>query len=234
MASFSSSSDHILVEEKSSVGKFTLNRPKQLNVISPSMASRLLELYTTCANNSSVKLIILKGKGRAFCAGGDVATIIRDIAQDNWRSGADFFRKVFTVNYVVATYNKVQVALMNGIVMGGGASVAIHGTFRVVTENTLFAMPETTLGSFPDIGASYYLSRVPGFVGEYVGLTSARLDGAEMLVCGLATHFVQSEKLSLLEAALEKADSSDPVVISSTISEFSEVPNLKEKSACYK
>ncbi|KAJ0753260.1 putative 3-hydroxyisobutyryl-CoA hydrolase [Helianthus annuus] len=116
--------------------------------------------------------------------------------------------------------------------MGGGATIAIHGRFRVVTDNTLFAMPETALGSFPDVGASYYLSRLPGFFGEYVGLTGARLDGAEMLACGLATHFVPLEKLSSLEDALCKATTGDPKIINNIIlHDFSNKnPTLKEKS----
>ncbi|KAM7461014.1 hypothetical protein LguiA_029135 [Lonicera macranthoides] len=95
-------------------------------------------------------------------------------------------------------------------------------------------MPETALGLFPDVGTSYYLSRLPGFFGEYVGLAGARLDGAEMLACGLATHFLPAERLSMLEEALNKVDSSDPRVISGIISEFSQYPNLKEKSAYYR
>ncbi|KAM0027442.1 putative 3-hydroxyisobutyryl-CoA hydrolase [Helianthus debilis subsp. tardiflorus] len=116
--------------------------------------------------------------------------------------------------------------------MGGGAAIAIHGRFRVVTDNTLFAMPDTALRSFPDVGASYYLSRLPRFFGEYVGLTGARLDGAEMLACGLATHFVPLEKLSSLEDALCKATTSDPKIINNIIlHDFSNKnPMLKEKS----
>ncbi|KAL6501687.1 3-hydroxyisobutyryl-CoA hydrolase 1 [Orobanche gracilis] len=222
--------DQVLVEEKSSVRIFTLNRPKQLNALSAAVVSRLLELFLACAEDSSVKLIILKGKGRAFCAGGDVAAVVRDINEGNWKSGANYFREEFTMNYVMATYSKPQVSILNGIVMGGGAGASIHGRFCIATENALFAMPETALGLFPDIGASYFLSRLPGFFGEYVGLTGARLDGAEMLACGLATHFVQSKKFPTLEEALVKADSGDPKVISSTIGEFSEIPNLKENS----
>ncbi|KAL6550007.1 3-hydroxyisobutyryl-CoA hydrolase 1 [Orobanche minor] len=252
MFSTDGETDQVLVEEKSSVRIFTLNRPKQLNALSAAMVSRLLELFLACAEDSSVKLIILKGKGRAFCAGGDVAAVVRDINQGrqwllklfnhldiinrivnyacNWKSGANYFREEFTMNYVMATYSKPQVSILNGIVMGGGAGASIHGRFRIATENALFAMPETALGLFPDIGASYFLSRLPGFFGEYVGLTGARLDGAEMLACGLATHFVQSKKLPTLEEALVKADSGDPNVISSIIGEFSEIPNLKENS----
>ncbi|KAH6820860.1 beta-hydroxyisobutyryl-CoA hydrolase 1 [Perilla frutescens var. hirtella] len=234
MASNNGQTDQILVEEKSCVRIVMLNRPKQLNALSAVMVSRLLELYLACAEDSSVKFIILKGKGRAFCAGGDVAAVVHDINQGNWKLGADYFRKEFTLNYVMATYSKPQVSILNGIVMGGGAGVSVHGRFRIATENSLFAMPETALGLFPDIGASYFLSRLPGFFGEYVGLTGARLDGAEMLACGLATHFVRSERLPLLEEALIKADSSDPVVISTTIGDFSHAPNLKKNSAYHR
>ncbi|KAL6556380.1 3-hydroxyisobutyryl-CoA hydrolase 1 [Orobanche gracilis] len=221
MSSTEGETDQVLVEEKSAVRIFTLNRPKQLNALSAAMVSRLLEIFLACAEDSSVKLIILKGKGRAFCAGGDVAAVVRDINQGNWKSGANYFREEFTMNYVMATYSKPQVSILNGIVMGGGAGASIHGRFRIATENALFAMPETALGLFPDVG-------------EYVGLTGARLDGAEMLACGLATHFVQSKKLPTLEEALVKADSGDPNVISSTIGEFSEISNLKENSIYYR
>uniref|UniRef100_A0A452YPX6 3-hydroxyisobutyryl-CoA hydrolase n=1 Tax=Aegilops tauschii subsp. strangulata TaxID=200361 RepID=A0A452YPX6_AEGTS len=106
------------------------------------------------------------GKGRAFCAGGDVAEVAQSINNDTWKYGADFFRTEFLLNYIIATYSKPQVSLLTGIVMGGGAGVSIHGRFRVATENTVFAMPETALGLFPDIGASYFLSRLPGFYGD--------------------------------------------------------------------
>ncbi|KAL8542549.1 hypothetical protein ACS0TY_003428 [Phlomoides rotata] len=198
------------------------------------MVSRLLELFLAFEEDPSVKLIILKGKGRAFCSGGDVAAVVREINQGNWKSGANYFRKEFTMNYVIATYSKAQVSILNGIVMGGGAGVSIHGRFRIATENSLFAMPETALGLFPDIGASYFLSRLPGFFGEYVGLTGARLNGAEMLACGLATHFVPSERLPLLEEALIKANSGAPEVISSIIGRFSQMPNLKKNSAYHR
>ncbi|XP_007032272.2 PREDICTED: 3-hydroxyisobutyryl-CoA hydrolase 1 isoform X2 [Theobroma cacao] len=194
------------------------------------MISRLLELFLAYEEDPNVKLVILKGKGRAFCAGGDVAAVVRDIRGDDWRAGAKFFLKEFTLNYLMATYSKPQVSILNGIVMGGGAGASVHGRFRVATENSVFAMPETALGLFPDVGASYFLSRLPGFFGEYVGLTGSRLDGAEMLACGLATHFVPSAKLAMLEAALCIVDSSDPVIISSIVDQYCEQPSLKEQS----
>ncbi|KAI7736228.1 hypothetical protein M8C21_022678, partial [Ambrosia artemisiifolia] len=225
----------VLIKESSNVRIITLNRPKQLNALNLEMVSRLLEVFHAYEEDPNVKLIIMKGEGRAFCAGGDVAAVVNDINKASWKIGANFFSKEFSLNYLMATYTKPQVSLLRGIVMGGGAGASIHGRFRVVTDNTVFAMPETALGLFPDVGASYYLSRLPGFFGEYVGLTGARLDGAEMLACGLATHFVPLEKLSLLEDALCKANTSDPKVISNIIDEFSNKnPKLKEKSQYFR
>ncbi|OMP07008.1 Crotonase superfamily [Corchorus olitorius] len=226
----SSQQEQVLVEAISFTRILTLNRTKQLNALSFEMVSRLLQLFLAYENDPNVKLIIVKGKGRAFCAGGDVAAVVRDIKRDGWRAGANFFSKEFTLNYLMATYSKPQVSILDGIVMGGGAGVSVHGRFRIATENSVFAMPETALGLFPDVGASYYLSRLPGFFGEYVGLTGSRLDGAEMLACGLATHFVPSAKLPMLEAALSVVDSNDPVIISSIIDQFCEQPLLKEQS----
>ncbi|XP_068649933.1 3-hydroxyisobutyryl-CoA hydrolase 1-like isoform X2 [Aristolochia californica] len=226
--------DQVLVEEKSFARILTLNRPRQLNALSFEMISQLLDLFIAYEDDPSVKLVILKGKGRAFCAGGDVAAVVRVSIEGHWNLAADFFGKEFTLNYILSTCKKPQVSFLNGIVMGGGAGVSIHGRFRVVTENSVFSMPETALGLFPDIGASYFLSRLPGFFGEYCGLTGARLDGAEMLACGLATHFVSSERLPLLEKALTKVDVMDPAVISAIIDQFSEQVPLKEKSAYHR
>ncbi|EEF35916.1 3-hydroxybutyryl-CoA dehydratase, putative [Ricinus communis] len=223
--------EQVLVEENLFARTLILNRPKQLNALSFKMISRLLDLFLAYEEDPNVKFLVLKGNGRAFCAGGDVSAVVRDIREGNWRLGAKFFEKEFILNYVMATYTKPQVSILNGIVMGGGAGASMHGRFRVATENSVFAMPETALGLFPDVGASYFLSRLPGFFGEYLGLTGARLDGAEMLTCGLATHFVPSTKLYLLEEALHKIDSSDPDIISSIIDGYCQQPYLKEQSA---
>ncbi|KAK9095379.1 hypothetical protein Scep_026848 [Stephania cephalantha] len=230
-SSINDNSDQVLVEENSFVRTIILNRPRQLNALSYPMISRLLELFLAYEEDPNVKLVIVKGKGRAFCAGGDVAAVVHDISMGHWSIGAKFFWDEFRLNYLLATYSKPQVSILNGIVMGGGAGASIHGRFRIATENSVFAMPETALGLFPDVGASYFLSRLPGFLGEYAGLTGARLDGAEMLACGLATHFVPASKLSFLEEELLKLNSSDHNYVSSVIDNFSLKPSLKEKSA---
>ncbi|KAG7568875.1 ClpP/crotonase-like domain superfamily [Arabidopsis thaliana x Arabidopsis arenosa] len=228
------SHSQVLVEEKSSVRILTLNRPNQLNALCLDMISRLLQLFLAYEEDPSVKLVILKGQGRAFCAGGDALPLVRDIVQGKWRLAADFVTYQYTLNYVLATYSKTQVSILNGIVMGGGAGLSIHGRFRIATENTVFAMPETALGLFPDVGASYFLSRLPGFFGEYVGLTGARLDGAEMLACGLATHFVPSTRLTSLEADLYKVGTSDPSFVSTILDAYTQHPHLKQQSAYHR
>ncbi|KAK7287295.1 hypothetical protein RIF29_00514 [Crotalaria pallida] len=222
--------DQVVVEQKLSARFLILNRPKQLNALSYHMVSRLLECLQEGEANSDVKLVVMKGKGRAFCAGGDVAAVVRDAKGGGWRLGAKFFETEYKLNYLMATYSKPQVSILDGIVMGGGAGASIHGRFRVATENSVFAMPETALGLFPDVGASYFLSRLPGFFGEYVGLTGARLDGAEMLACGLATHFVPSSKLSSLEESLCKEGSIDPIAVSAIIDKYAHQPVLKQDS----
>ncbi|XP_077244942.1 3-hydroxyisobutyryl-CoA hydrolase 1-like [Tasmannia lanceolata] len=226
--------DQVLIEENSYVRTLSLNRPRQLNALSSQMIDQLLKMFIAYEEDSDVKLVIMKGKGRAFCAGGDVAAVAHNVTDGHWSYGANFFWNEFILNYIIATYRKTQVSILNGIVMGGGAGVSIHGRFRVATENADFAMPETALGLFPDIGASYFLSRLPGFFGEYAGLSGARLDGAEMLACGLATHFVFSSRLPALEEALHKVDIADPAAICAVIDEFSQRAPLKEKSAYHR
>ncbi|CAN6283836.1 unnamed protein product [Urochloa humidicola] len=224
-------SDQLLVEANGSTRTLVLNRPKQLNALSSAMIMGLLRCFTAYEKDDGVKLLIMKGKGRAFCAGGDVAAVVRSINNESWKYGADYFRNEFLLNYIIATYSKPQVSILAGIVMGGGAGVSLHGRFRVATENTVFAMPETALGLFPDIGASYFLSRLPGFYGEYVGLAGARLDGAEMHACGLATHFVQINRLQSLEESLKKVDTSNPFAVCGIIDQFAQQPSLKENSS---
>ncbi|XP_020247791.1 3-hydroxyisobutyryl-CoA hydrolase 1-like [Asparagus officinalis] len=223
--------DQVLVEEKGCVRVLTLNRPRQLNALSSQMILKLLKLFTAYEKDPTAKLLIMKGKGRAFCAGSDVSAVTHSITQGHWTNGANVFWNQYILDYIIATYSKPQVSFLNGFVMGGGAGVSIHGRFRVATEKSVFAMPETALGCFPDVGASYFLSRLRGYFGEYVGLTGTRLDGAEMLACGLATHFVPSTRLDLLEESFVKLDSFDSFTVCRIIDQFSEHVLVRESSA---
>ncbi|TKY44982.1 3-hydroxyisobutyryl-CoA hydrolase 3 [Spatholobus suberectus] len=157
-----------------------LNRPQKLNSLNHEMICQIkknLELYE---KDPSVQLVILKGNGKAFCAGGDVVSVITSAVAGHWTYAASFYKKQLTLDHLIATYEKPTVSLINGVVMGGGAGLSMHTRFRVVTEKAVFAMPEASIGLFPDVGANYFLSRLPGYFGEYLGLTGARLDGTEI------------------------------------------------------
>ncbi|KDP34952.1 hypothetical protein JCGZ_09240 [Jatropha curcas] len=130
-----------------------------------------------------------------------------------------------TIKFII-----LKIPLIDGIVMGGGAGLTMHGRFRIVTEKAVFAMPEASIGLFPDLGASHFLSRIPGYFGEYLGLTGARVDGAEMLACGLATHFVFSKDLHSLENALLTQTSSEMTMIYKVIEKFAQKVKIKEDS----
>ncbi|XP_078162838.1 putative 3-hydroxyisobutyryl-CoA hydrolase 2 [Carex rostrata] len=147
----------------------------------------------------------------------------------DWTFGSYYYKKyVMLLNHIMSTYKHPSVFISNGILMGAGAGFFMNGRFRIVTENTVFAMPETQIGLFPDAGASYFLSRLPGFYAEYIGLTGTRLDGIEMAACGLATHFVSSKNLRKLEESLNKIDTDDPSIIDMVINQHAENPSLRE------
>ncbi|KAI3900924.1 hypothetical protein MKW98_026491 [Papaver atlanticum] len=212
------------IEENLHARTVILNRAHNLNVLSSQMVSRLHEVFIACDKDPEVKLVILKGNGKAFCVGGDLTESFHDSTEGHWRLGARFLWSVYTLVYRIATLNKPRFQSL------------MECTFYLtrVIFLQVFAMPETGMGIVPDVGASFFLSKLPGFFGEYVGLTGARLDGTEMLACGLATHFVPSVKLSLLDEALNKLDTADPAIISTIIDKFSEQPPLKESSAYHR
>ncbi|KAL2651438.1 hypothetical protein R1flu_019566 [Riccia fluitans] len=226
--------EEILTEERFSTKIAILNRPSKLNALTFGMVTRLNELYSGWEKDPYVRLVIIKGNGRGFCAGGDVADVYRLGKAGKRGEAIEFFRQEYHLNYMIGTYKKPHVALLNGVVMGGGTGISVHGTFRVATENSLFAMPETAIGLHPDVGASYYLSRLPGHLGEYLGLTGTRLDGADMVACSLATHFVPSHRLGMLEERLGSLNTDDPVVISSAIDEYCDIVHLNEKSPLHR
>ncbi|XP_059650543.1 probable 3-hydroxyisobutyryl-CoA hydrolase 3 [Cornus florida] len=223
--------NEVLYEGNPCVRKVTLNRPEKLNCLTYGMFSQMEKALKVYESDPNIEVVILKGKGKAFCAGGDVVRVIQLIKAGHWSFGASYYRKQLTLDYLVATYKKPLVSLINGIVMGGGAGLTMHGRFRIVTENAVFAMPEASIGLFPDVGSSHFLSRLPGHFGEYLGLTGARIDGAEMLACGLATHFVLSKDLQSLEDALCDVVSSDASTIFEVINKFTHKAYIKPDSS---
>ncbi|GAB2256891.1 hypothetical protein Droror1_Dr00022950 [Drosera rotundifolia] len=223
--------NQVLVEGNSSVRKVILNRPGKLNCLSFEMVSQLLKTFKALELDPEVKLVIFKANGNAFCTGGDVINVIRFTLSGHWSFAASFYRNLLTLEYLLATYEKPVVALINGMVMGAGAGMTMNGRFRIVTEKTQFAMPEAALGLFADVGSSHYLSKLPGFFGEYLGLTGARIDGSEMLACGLATHFIPSKSLPLLEKALSRLGSVDASTVIDIVDKFHYQQPLKPESA---
>lgn len=218
----------VLVEEVGNARVLTLNNPKQLNVISPKVVKQLAANFEKWEKDENAKLVMIKGAGRAFSAGGDLKMFY------NGRNSKDsclevVYRMYWLCNHI-HTYRKPTVALVHGISMGGGASLMAPMKFSVVTEKTIFSTPEASIGFHTDCSFSYILSRLPGRLGEYLGLTGARLNGKELVATGLATHFVPMEKLPELEKHLLSLNTGDEAAIGSAIKEFSTDVQIDEES----
>ncbi len=196
----------ILFEVTHGLATATLNRAEALNALTFDMVRRLDARLVEWAADPAVRAILIEGAGgRAFCAGGDVRALYQA-----GKAGGDlparFYAAEYAMNYRIHRLEKPYVALMDGITMGGGVGVSVHGSHRVVTERTVFAMPETGIGLFPDVGGGYFLPRLPGALGTYLGLTGARLEAADCRYAGIATHTVPAARLDALKDALARAD----------------------------
>ncbi|XP_078003052.1 3-hydroxyisobutyryl-CoA hydrolase, mitochondrial isoform X2 [Phascolarctos cinereus] len=202
MSKHTDSEPEVLLERKGCAGVVTLNRPKSLNSLTLSMFRQIYSQLKKWEQEPETSLIIIKGAGgKAFSAGGDIK-VISEAGKAKQKLAQDLFREEYILNYAIGTYQKPYVALIHGITMGGGVGISIHGHFRVATEKTVFAMPETAIGFFPDVGGGYFLPRLPGKLGYLLALTGFRLKGIDVQKGGIATHFVDSDKLTMLEKDL--------------------------------
>ncbi|MDA0819871.1 MAG: enoyl-CoA hydratase/isomerase family protein [Proteobacteria bacterium] len=193
----------LLTSIEGAAGKLSLNRPKALHSLTLDMCHAMSSALTAWASDDAVKAVILDhAEGRGFCAGGDINLLRESALNDGGVSGCKFFHDEYQLNHQMFTYEKPIVAFMDGITMGGGVGISQPCKFRVATENTRFAMPETGIGLFPDVGGGWYLSRLGGRLGQFLAITGARLDGAECLWTGLATHYLLSEKLEEAKARI--------------------------------
>jgi len=184
------------------VGRLRLNRPKAIHALTREMCTAMIAALLPWREDPAVEAVILDhAEGRGFCAGGDVVMLARSGAGDGSEARAFFFEE-YRLNHLLFTYAKPVVAFMDGITMGGGVGISQPCRFRVATENTRFAMPETAIGLFPDVGGGWYLPRLPGRTGQFLALTGARLDGSECFHLGLATHYVPSLALDDLKARI--------------------------------
>jgi enoyl-CoA hydratase len=195
----------VLAEVARGVGRIVLNRPRALNALDRPMIDRIAAALTAWRDDPAVSLVTIEGAGgRAFCAGGDVRAI-RSLAIAGEAAAVEgFFVAEYGVNRMIAEYPKPYVALIDGISMGGGLGLSIHGSHRVVTEHATMAMPETAIALFPDIGATYFLPRLPGESGMYLALTGARISPGDAMHTGLATQFVPRAGLEALKEALAR------------------------------
>lgn len=212
--------DEILFEAKSGVGLVTLNRPQALNALTLGMVRGLDAQLRAWVGDPAVHCVVIQGAGdRAFCAGGDIRALYEAGKSKTGTLTADFYREEYRLNRLIKRYPKPYVALIDGVVMGGGVGLSVHGSHRVATERTLFAMPETGIGLFPDVGGSYFLPRCPGHVGLYLGLTGARLKAADCLYAGIATHHTVAAELNSLVDALRQSGG-----VTETIARFATSP----------
>jgi len=207
-------SSEVLIRRGGSVGHISLNRPKALHALTHAMCEAMSEALLAWRDDPAVGAVLIDhAEGRGFCAGGDVALVRRSALEDGGASGRAFFFAEYRLNHLLFTYPKPIVAFMDGVTMGGGVGISQPATFRVATENTLFAMPEGAIGLFPDVGAGWYLPRLKGRTGVFMALTGARLDGAECLWAGLATHYLPSERLAEAKARIiEAPDAIEPIL----------------------
>lgn len=221
--------DDVIFTNNYGVRSIELNRPKKLNSLDGSMARKIIPRLQEWAKSELAGVVIIKGSGRAFCAGGDVAALAKwnQEGPEGQKRSSDYFALEYKLDHLIATYTKPYVAFMDGITMGGGVGLSIHAPFRIATENTLFAMPETTIGFFPDVGASFFLPRMAGGLGTYLALTSEQLKGVDAFYHGVATHFVHSSTLQALESRLAELQFPDYMpmqdrfkIIDATIEEY--------------
>ena len=189
--------DSLLARREGAAGFLTLNRPKAIHALTLDMCHAMTGALEEWRSDDAVKAVIIDhSEGRGFCSGGDIAFLRNSALNDGGVSGSRFFHDEYQLNHQLFTYPKPVVAFMDGITMGGGVGISQPAKYRVATEHTRFAMPETGIGLCPDVGGGWYLSRLQGRIGQFLALTGARLDGAECLWVGLATHYLPADKLA--------------------------------------
>ena len=194
--------DDVLISRAGAVGRFSLNRPKAIHALTLGMCDTMADALAEWRGDPSLRLVIVDhAAGRGFCSGGDIRAI--------WESGKGdgsyarrFFHDEYRLNHLMFVYAKPIVAFMDGITMGGGVGISQPAKYRIATERTMFAMPETGIGLFPDVGGGWHLSRLPGRIGRYLALTGGRIDGGDCLEFGLATHYIPSDALEVVKSQL--------------------------------
>lgn len=202
------------------VGRIRLNRPKALHALTLEMCEAIISALLMWREDHRIAAVMIDHhEGRGFCAGGDIVRIAHS-AKTDCAEAERFFFIEYRMNHLLFVYEKPIVAFMDGIVMGGGVGLSLPARYRIATERTLFAMPETGIGLFPDVGGGWFLPRLPGRTGEWLAITGSRIDGADALALGIATHFISAEKLD----AVKRDILEHPVYLERTLAEATETP----------
>jgi enoyl-CoA hydratase len=213
-------SEDVLISVEGKVGRIRLNRPKAIHALNTGMCAAILDALEAWRSDQGVEAVMIDhADGRGFCAGGDIRMIAESGAGDG-SAARHFFRVEYRMNHALFTYAKPIVAFMDGITMGGGVGLSQPAKYRVATENTKFAMPETGIGLFPDVGGGWYLSRLPGRIGQYLAVTGHRIDCAECVALGLASHYLPSAVLEDAKARIV----ADPQAIATVLADLSTEP----------
>jgi len=226
----------VIIRIENGIGRITLNRPQALHALNTDMCRMMSEALAEWAADDSVKMLMVDhAEGtRGFCAGGD----IRMVAQSGRADGveaADFFRIEYTLNTQIRHFPKPYIAVMDGVTMGGGVGISVHGSHRIATERTIFAMPETGIGLFPDVGGGWFLPRLEGELGTWLALTGAQLRGSDVVAAGIATHFVPSEKIATLKNRLLAGEDISPALqdLCAPVSPPAYAPHLETINRCF-
>jgi len=197
--------DQIHFEVFGNLGKITLNRPKALNALTTEMCKAMIKAMQAWENDDRIGAVLVEGAGdRAFCAGGDIV-MLQESAKAGDPRAEEFWRTEYALNELIHRYKKPYIAMIDGIAMGGGVGLSVHGRLRVAGDNTLFAMPETGIGYFPDVGGTYFLPRLGRDIGNWLGLTGARLKTAQVCALGIANVYIPSDQHEAFITALGKA-----------------------------
>ncbi len=212
----------VLRRHRGSLGHLILNRPRAINALNQNMVDTLSTTLDAWAHNDDIRTVLLSGSGdRGLCAGGDIVAIYRSVV-DGRDDAQRFWASEYALDAAIARYPKPYVALMDGLVLGGGIGLSAHGGVRIVTERTRVGMPEVSIGFFPDVASTYLLARAPGELGTHLALTGGTASGADAIALELADHFVPSERLPALIDALETR------AVDDVLGEFAEQPPASE------
>lgn len=211
----------VVVRTDGAAGILSLNRPKAIHALTQPMVAAMTAALLAWRDDPAVAVVLIDhAEGRGFCAGGDITLLRESALNDGGAAGRQFFFEEYRLNHLIMTYPKPVVAFMDGITMGGGVGISGPARYRVATEQTRLAMPETGIGLFPDVGGGWYLSRLAGRLGQYLALTGARLDGSESLWAGLATHYLPAAALAEAKTRIAAA----PGEIETVLADLAEAP----------